>query len=119
MNRVRQAFNVNSIALAAARAALDDRGHLQASIATNRDGMAQLERGLDALRVRRYPSRGNFILIDCQRPAAPVYEAMLRLGVIVRPVGNYQLPNHLRLTIGTQPQNQRMLEALSRALGAP
>ena len=56
------------------------------------------------------PSRGNFILIDCGRPAAPVYEAMLRQGVIVRPVGNYQLPNHLRFTIGTQAQNQRMLD---------
>lgn len=119
LNRVRQAFNVNSIALAAARAALDDRAHLQASIALNRDGMTQLERGLDALSVRRYPSKGNFILIDCKRPAATVYEAMLRLGVIVRPVGNYQLPNHLRLTIGTQQQNQRMLEALARALNSP
>jgi histidinol-phosphate aminotransferase len=119
LNRVRQAFNVNSLALAAARAALDDRSHLQASIATNREGMAQLERGLDTLPVRRYPSRGNFILIDCKRPAAAVYEAMLRAGVIVRPVGSYQLPNHLRLTIGTQQQNQRMLEALARALSAP
>jgi len=116
MNRVRQAFNVNSIALAAARAALDDRAHLQTSIETNRAGMTQLASGLNALQVRRYPSRGNFILIDCKRPAVAVYEAMLRLGVIVRPVGNYQLPNHLRLTIGTQQQNQRMLDALARAL---
>ena len=116
LNRVRQAFNVNSIALAAARAALDDREHLQHSIAMNREGMQQLERGLDRLPVRRLPSRGNFILIDCKRPAAPVYEAMLRQGVIVRPLANYQLPNHLRLTIGTQAQNQRMLDALERAL---
>jgi histidinol-phosphate aminotransferase len=118
MNRVRQAFNVNSIALAAARAALDDREHLQRSVVTNREGMAQLEAGLDRLPVRCYPSRGNFILIDCKRPAAAVYEAMLRQGVIVRPVGNYQLPHHLRLTIGTQLQNQRMLAALERALGS-
>jgi histidinol-phosphate aminotransferase len=116
MNRVRQAFNVNSIALAAARAALEDREHLQRSIATNREGMAQLEQGLDRLAVRRYASRGNFILIDCKRPATNVYEAMLRQGVIVRPVGSYQLPNHLRLTIGTQAQNQRMLAALENAL---
>jgi histidinol-phosphate aminotransferase len=118
MNRVRQAFNVNTIALAAARAALDDREHLQQSIATNRDGMTQLEQGLDRLPVRRYPSRGNFILINCNRPAGEVYESMLRQGVIVRPVGSYQLPNHLRLTIGTHAQNQRMLDALERALSS-
>jgi histidinol-phosphate aminotransferase len=116
LNRVRQAFNVNSIALAAACAALEDHEHLQRSIATNREGMAQLAQRLDRLPVRRYPSCGNFVLIDCKRPAAPVYEAMLRQGVIVRPVGSYQLPNHLRLTVGTQPQNERMLEALERAL---
>ena len=116
LNRVRQAFNVNSIALAAARAALEDREHLARSVATNRAGMAQLEQGLDRRGVRRYPSRGNFVLIDCKRPAGPVYEAMLRRGVIVRPVGAYQLPDHLRLTIGTREQNERMLAALEHAL---
>jgi histidinol-phosphate aminotransferase len=116
VNRVRQAFNVNSIALAAARAALDDREHLERSIALNRTGMEQLAGGLDRLPVRRLPSRGNFILIDCRRPAGPLYEAMLRQGVIVRPVASYQLPNHLRLTIGTEQQNQRMLDALEQAL---
>ena len=55
-------------------------------------------------------------MIDCGRPAPPVYEAMLRQGVIVRPVGNYQLPNHLRITIGTREQNARMLAALKAAL---
>ena len=116
LNRVRQAFNVNSVALAAARAALDDTAHLRRSVESNQRGMLQLEAGLDALGVRRMPSRGNFILIDCARPAGPVYEAMLRQGVIVRPVGNYQLPNHLRLTIGTTAQNERMLAALKAAL---
>ena len=116
LNRVRQAFNVNSIALAAAHAAIDDAEHLKRSVELNRAGMAQLQTGLAALGVRYLPSRGNFLLIDCARPAAPVYEAMLRQGVIVRPVGNYQLPNHLRLTIGTEAQNQRMLGALEHAL---
>jgi histidinol-phosphate aminotransferase len=116
LNRVRQAFNVNSIALAAARAALDDVEHLQRSVAVNTSGMQQLAAGLDGQGVRRYPSRGNFVLVDCARPAGPVYEAMLRQGVIVRPVGNYQLPTHLRLTIGTAAQNQRMLDALRKAL---
>jgi histidinol-phosphate aminotransferase len=116
LNRVRQAFNVNTFALAAAGAALDDTEHLNKSIILNRDGMRQLEYGLDRLLVSRLPSRGNFILVDCRKPAAPIYEAMLRQGVIVRPVANYQLPNHLRLTIGTQAQNQRMLVALEHAL---
>jgi histidinol-phosphate aminotransferase len=116
LNRVRQAFNVNSIALAAARAALDDVEHLQRSVEMNRSGMSQLEQGLDAIGVRRFPSKGNFILIDCGKPAAPIYESMLRQGVIVRPVGAYQLPTHLRLTIGTQAQNERLLAALRRAL---
>lgn len=116
LNRVRQPFNVNSIALAAARAALEDEEHLQRSIATNRAGMAQAQAGFDALGIRHLPSVGNFVLIDCGRPAGPVYDAMLRRGVIVRPVGNYQLPNHLRITIGTQAQNERMLAALNAAL---
>lgn len=117
LNRVRQTFNVNSIALAAAAAALADTGHLQKTIAVNRDGMRQLITGLAQLPVTVTPSRGNFVLIDCRRPALPVYETMLREGVIVRPVGSYQLPQHLRLTIGTQAQNQRMLSALEQALG--
>lgn len=116
LNRVRQAFNVNSIALAAACGALEDDEHLQRSIAVNREGMQQIGAGLDQLGVRHFPSRGNFILIDCAKPAGAVYETMLRQGVIVRPVGNYQLPNHLRLTVGTQAQNQRMLSALKLAL---
>jgi histidinol-phosphate aminotransferase len=118
LNRVRQPFNVNSVALAAALAALDDAEHLQRSVEVNRSGMAQLKAGFDALGVRHLPSAGNFVLIDCARPAAPLYEAMLRQGVIVRPVGNYQLPNHLRITIGTPEQNERMLAALRQALAA-
>lgn len=116
LNRVRQAFNVNSIALAAATAALEDAAHLRESVELNREGMRQVEAGIDQLGLRRYPSRGNFLLIDCGRPAGPVYEAMLRQGVIIRPVGNYQLPTHLRITIGTPEQNQRMLRALRLAL---
>ncbi|HEY5807541.1 MAG TPA: histidinol-phosphate transaminase [Povalibacter sp.] len=119
LNRVRQAFNVNSIALAAAVAALNDHEHLQRSIVANRDGMRQLETELDRMGVRRYASRGNFILIDCRRPAGPVNEALLRQGVIVRPVGNYQLPTHLRLTIGTAAQNDRLLAALRKSLSMP
>lgn len=116
LNRVRQPFNVNAIALAAASAALQDQEHLQRSVASNRAGMAEVCTGLDALGVRHFPSLGNFVLIDCARPAGPVYEAMLRQGVIVRPVGGYGLPTQLRVTIGTSPQNRRMLGALQQAL---
>ncbi|HEX7115899.1 MAG TPA: histidinol-phosphate transaminase [Steroidobacter sp.] len=117
LNRVRQAFNVNSLALAAARAALEDTEHLARSVEVNRAGLAQLEAGFKALGVKYLPSVGNFMLIDCERPAGPVYEAMLRQGVIVRPVANYQLPNHMRITVGTREQNERMLAALRTALG--
>lgn len=116
LNRVRQPFNVNLMALAAATAALEDQEHLDKTLATNRTGLAQLQAGFAALGVKHLPSAGNFVLIDCGRPAGAVYEAMLRQGVIVRPVGNYQLPNHLRVTIGTQAQNERMLGALKLAL---
>jgi histidinol-phosphate aminotransferase len=116
LNRVRQSFNVNSLALAAARASLDDAAHLSQTIVVNEAGMQQVSSGLTQLPVGISPSRGNFVLIDCRRPALPVYDAMLRQGVIVRPVGNYQLPHHLRITIGTQAQNQRMLNALRVAL---
>lgn len=116
LNRVRQTFNVNSVALAASLASLDDVKHMQATIALNREGMQQLLAGLASLPVHVTPSRGNFVLIDCGRAAMPIYDAMLRQGVIVRPVGNYQLPQHLRLTIGTAEQNRRMLTALKNAL---
>lgn len=116
LNRVRAPFNVNSIALAAAAAALEDEAHLRATAATNTSGMHQVREGLAKLGVRHLPSQGNFVLIDVARPAGAVYEAMLQQGVIVRPVGGYGLPQHLRITIGTAAQNTRMLAALERAL---
>jgi histidinol-phosphate aminotransferase len=116
LNRVRPPFNVNSIALAAATAALNDKEHLKRSAELNAAGMKQVRELLHALPLRIYPSIGNFVLVDCKRPAAPVYEAMLRQGVIVRPVGGYGLPNHLRITIGSREQNARMAGALAHAL---
>jgi histidinol-phosphate aminotransferase len=116
LNRVRQPFNVNSVALTAARAALEDHEHLQRSVRMNHAGLEQLQQGLQTLGVRAYGSRGNFVLFDCGRAAAAVYQSMLRQGVIVRPVGNYGLPNHLRVTVGTSEQNQRMLQVLQTVL---
>jgi histidinol-phosphate aminotransferase len=111
---VRQPFNVSSLGLAAACAALKDAEHLAKSVAMNRDGLKQLVAGFDRLKLRHYPSAGNFVLIDCGKPAAATYEALLRAGIIVRPVANYGLPNHLRITIGTREQNERLLAALKR-----
>ena len=116
MNRVRPPFNVNSIAMAAATAALDDEAHLRASVALNAVGLKQLYAGFEAMGLDYIPSAGNFISVDVKRPAAPLYQALLQEGVIVRPVANYGMPQHLRVTVGTESQNQRFLDALSKVL---
>ncbi len=116
LNRVRQPFNVNSLALAAAVAALADESYLAESRQLNRDGMRQLEQGLSELGLQWIPSRGNFIAVDLGRDAGPVYQGLLRAGVIVRPVAGYEMPNHLRVSIGLREENQRFLEALAGVL---
>lgn len=100
LNRVRQPFNVNSLALAAACAALDDHDYLAQSRRLNDSGMAQLEDGFHALGLSWIPSKGNFIAVDLARDAGPVYQALLREGVIVRPVAGYGMPTFLRVSIG-------------------
>ncbi|MCL4792279.1 MAG: histidinol-phosphate transaminase [Gammaproteobacteria bacterium] len=112
LNRVRQPFNVNSLAQVAARAALDDAGHVMRSRQLNAQGLTQLSEGLGALGWRVSPSAGNFVLVDTGGPAQPWYEKLLRTGVIVRPVANYGLPDHLRITVGLPEQNERLLSAL-------
>ena len=116
LNRVRQPFNVNSMALAAATAVLDDDAYLQRSVQVNNDGMAQLQEGFKVQGLDYIPSRGNFICVDCGRPAGEVYQALLREGVIVRPIANYGMPNHLRVSIGLQEENARFIEALAKVL---
>jgi len=116
MNQVRQPFNVNSLAQAAAVATLSDDAYLAESRRINREGMAQLEAGCAALKLQWIPSRGNFIAVDVGRDAAPVFQALLRQGVIVRPVANYGMPNHLRVSIGLAEENQRFLDVLKQAL---
>ena len=116
MNRVRQPFNVNSIALAAARAALDDMEFVARSYAENLQGMRQLEEGAKRLGLDYIPSHGNFLTIRVGK-AAEVYKKLLKRGVIVRPVGGgYQLPEHLRVTIGTAQENERFLGALAASV---
>ncbi|UVE19022.1 histidinol-phosphate transaminase [Pseudomonas sp. LS44] len=116
LNRVRQPFNVNSLALAAACAAFDDADYLAASRRTNDAGMAQLEAGLRALGLSWIPSRGNFLAVDFARDAAPINQALLQEGVIVRPVAGYGMPSFLRVSIGTEQENARFLVALSKVL---
>ncbi len=118
LNRVRQPFNVNALAQAAAVAAFDDEEHLVKSIALNRAGLKQFEQGLIELDLRWIPSVGNFLCVDFARPAQPIFAALLREGVIVRPVGNYGLPNHLRISIGTEAENAHCLRALNTVLHA-
>ena len=118
MNRIRQPFNVNSIALAAAVAALNDAEHLTASVRVNSEGLQQLTDAFTDLGLNYIPSIGNFVTVDMNQPALPVYEALLREGIIVRPVANYGLPNHLRISIGLREQNQRLIATLRRILAA-
>ena len=115
LNRVRQPFNVNSLALAAAAAALQDRKFVAKSAKMNRAGLERLERGLKALGLETIPSFANFITFRASRAKA-VYEKLLRLGVIVRPLAGYDMPDHLRVTIGTPKENEKFLKALRTAL---
>ena len=116
LDRVRQPFNVNSVAQAAALAALADPDYVAESAALNREGLRELAAGLDALGVGYVPSHGNFLLVRVGA-AAEVYAQLLRQGVIVRPVANYGLPEHLRVTVGLPAENRRFLAALAAALG--
>jgi histidinol-phosphate aminotransferase len=116
LNRVRQPFNVNSVAQAAALAALADTQYVAESARLNRAGLAQLMNGLDAMDVAYVPSHANFLLVQVHGAAA-AYESLLRQGVIVRPVANYGLPDHLRVSVGLPSENERFLAALRAALG--
>ena len=123
LNRLRQPFNVNSLGLAAAAAALDDSEFLARAKAVNDAGMAQLLEGCERLGLGHIPSHGNFVCIEVgghaterenkdASVATRVYQALLRKGVIVRPVANYGLPAFLRVSIGLPEENARFLDAL-------
>ncbi len=119
MNRLRQPFNVNSLALAAAEAALDDADFLAQSKRVNDEGRSQLLAGFKRLQLDSIPSAGNFICVrvgDSAESTQAVYQALLRRGVIVRPVANYGLASYLRVSIGLLHQNARLLAALAEVL---
>lgn len=115
MNRVRQPFNVNNLALVGAIAALDDHTFIAESYALNRQGMEQLVAGFKRLGVEHIPSHGNFVTFAVA-DGAVVNEKLLRQGVIVRPIAGYGMPKHLRVTVGLETENARFLEALERSL---
>lgn len=118
LNRVRQPFNVNHLALAAARAALTDTAHLQRSVALNAAGLQQYYAAFDRLGLDYIPSAGNFVTVRVGA-AAGINEQLLRRGIIVRPVANYELPEHLRISVGSEKENQRCIEALEAILQTP
>lgn len=116
LNRGRQPFNVNNVGQWAASAALDDTEHLEASVALNH---AQMDLLVPALRERGLgvtDSQANFVLVDFYRDATAVFEALLRQGVIVRPMGGYGFPTAARVTVGTEAQNAKLLSALDAVL---
>jgi histidinol-phosphate aminotransferase len=115
LNRVRQPFNVNAIAQAAALAALDDREFAEKTARENRAGLAQLERGCKELGLEFVPSVANFMMVKVG-DGLKVFDALQRKGVIVRPVASYGLPAWVRVTVGTHEQNERLLAELKAAV---
>jgi histidinol-phosphate aminotransferase len=118
MNRIRPPFNVNSLALAAACAGLGDVEHVRKGVALNTEQMAVVTTAAQEMGLGFIPSVGNFVCIDVGdssvgRDGAAVYDALLHKGVIVRPVANYGMPRHLRVTLGLPEENQRFLKALA------
>lgn len=121
MNRIRPPFNVNSLALAAACAGLDDVEHVRKAVALNAEQMQVVTTAVKNMGLEFIPSVGNFVCIDVgdsslRRTAAAVYDALLHEGVIVRPVVNYGMPRHLRVTLGLPEENARFLSALENVL---
>jgi histidinol-phosphate aminotransferase len=124
LNRVRQPFNVNSLAQAAAIAALQDEAFLAECQKINRKGMEQITTGLERLNLSYIPSYGNFVTFRIppftpsgdKGNATAMYQSLLRKGVIVRPVGNYGMSGHLRVSIGLEEENRIFLSALENAI---
>lgn len=116
LNRVRQPFNVNSLALISAEAALSDQDYIDLAKKTNSKGLNQLIRGFEKIGIDYIPSVGNFICFNCMQDAIPIYQGLLRQGIIVRPIANYGLPRHLRVSVGIERENNQFLTALESIL---
>ena len=116
MDKVRQPFNVNSMAQAAARASLRDTEHVAKSVEINRKGKEYLYRELKNMGLDFVPSEANFLLVHLDRPGADVMAELLKMGVIVRPMTGYGFPNSIRITVGTEDQNKRLISSLGKVL---
>lgn len=117
LEKVRQPFNVNSLAQVAAIAALDDEEHVNKSVKINHEGLSYLYGELDSLGLDYVKSHANFLLIDIKGDGIKVYQHLMKEGVIVRPMGMYDLKNYLRITVGLPEENERFIEALKKVLG--
>lgn len=115
LEKIRQPFNANLLAQTAALAALDDDEHVNKTRANNFQGLEYFEKSFRSLKLEYVPSFANFILVRVGE-GQKVFEAMQKLGVITRPMGGYQLPEWLRISIGTQAENERSLDALIKSL---
>ena len=113
MNKVRQPFNVNSLAQIAAMAALNDNEHIKKSQTNNREGLDYLFKELKAIGLECVPTQANFFLIKVGR-GKEIYEALLRQGVIVRPMASYGLGEYIRVTVGLPEENKRFVEAIKQ-----
>ena len=116
MNRVRQPFNNNSLALLAGEVALDDDEFVRRSVELNTAQRERLARELKARKLTVLPSQANFLAVGFGRDAKPVHQGLLERGVIVRPMASYDLPQFLRVTVGTEAENTRFLKALEDVL---
>lgn len=116
LNRVRAPFNVSSLGLAAAQAVLADEDYLLRGCEVNRQGMEQLVAGFKALGLPYIPSKGNFLAVEFSKDTGVLYQQLLNEGVIVRPVGVYEMPKHLRISVGLESENAVLLDALNKIL---
>lgn len=116
LNRVRPPFNVNSMALVAAEAALEDRRYVQEGLELNDMGRVYLYREFERMGLEYLDTQTNFITFDCGCEAVPIYQNLKRQGIFVRTLANYNLPNHLRVTIGLPVENEQFIIALKQAL---
>jgi histidinol-phosphate aminotransferase len=117
MNRVRQPFNVNHLAMVAAVAALGDVDFINESRRVNDAGLVLLKSEFAKRKLETIPAFGNFITFKIDNSKA-VFEGLLKQGVIVRPIAGYGLPDYLRVTVGTETQNRRFLDALDKAMAS-
>ncbi|MCC6807854.1 MAG: histidinol-phosphate transaminase [Deltaproteobacteria bacterium] len=118
LNRVREPFNVNALALVGGAASLDDTAHVERSVRENARERARVGKAIAELGFLVVATQANFVLVDFRKPAMPIYDALLKQGVITRPMSPYDLHEHLRISFGTAAENDRLLRALGTvALG--